>query len=48
MNYLFYSKPNEIIAIGKRARAFIEKEHDYVKIAERYITTWSKAKINFS
>jgi glycosyltransferase involved in cell wall biosynthesis len=35
--------PNEIIAIGKRARAFIEKEHDYVKIAERYITTWSKS-----
>lgn len=35
--------PNEIIAIGKRARAFIEKEHDYVKIAERYIKTWSKS-----
>lgn len=32
--------PNEIIAIGKRARAFIEKEHDYVKIAERYVKTW--------
>jgi hypothetical protein len=35
--------PNEIIAIGTRARAFIEKEHDYVKIAERYIITWSKS-----
>jgi glycosyltransferase involved in cell wall biosynthesis len=35
--------PNEIIAIGKRARAFIEKEHDYVKIAERHIKTWSES-----
>ena len=32
--------PNEIIAIGKRARAFIEKEHDYTKIAEQYLETW--------
>jgi glycosyltransferase involved in cell wall biosynthesis len=32
--------PNEIIAIGKRARAFIEKEHDYVQIAERYLKAW--------
>jgi hypothetical protein len=35
--------PNEIIAIGKRARAFIERKHDYVKISERYITTWSES-----
>jgi glycosyltransferase involved in cell wall biosynthesis len=35
--------PNEIIAIGKRARAFIEKQHDYIKIAERYIKTWSES-----
>ena len=34
--------PNEIIAIGKRARAFIEKEHDYIKIANQYVKTWSK------
>ncbi|TRX32432.1 glycosyltransferase family 4 protein [Flavobacterium sp. ZT3R18] len=32
--------PEEITAIGKRARAFIEKEHDYIKIAERYLEVW--------
>lgn len=32
--------PAEIIAISKRARAFIEKEHDYIKIAEKYLKTW--------
>jgi glycosyltransferase involved in cell wall biosynthesis len=32
--------PQEIIAIGKRARAFIEKEHNYIKIAERYLEVW--------
>jgi glycosyltransferase involved in cell wall biosynthesis len=32
--------PNEIIAIGKRARAFIEKEHNYIKIAEKYLEVW--------
>ena len=40
---LLIENPNEIIAIGQRARAFIEKEHDYVKISERYITTWSES-----
>lgn len=34
--------PNEIKAIGKRARAFIEKEHDYLKIAGMYIAVWNK------
>jgi glycosyltransferase involved in cell wall biosynthesis len=32
--------PDQIIAIGQRARAFIEKEHDYIQIAERYMETW--------
>lgn len=32
--------PSEIIAIGKRARMFIEKEHDYVRVAERYFNVW--------
>ena len=32
--------PDEIIAISKRAKAFIEKEHDYVKIAEKYLEVW--------
>lgn len=34
--------PEAIIAIGKRARMFIEKEHDDVKTANRYIETWNK------
>jgi len=33
--------PEEINAIGKRAIAFIEKEHDYVKIAKRYLEVWT-------
>lgn len=32
--------PAEIIAMGKRARAFIEKEHHYVTIAQRYLDAW--------
>ena len=32
--------PEEIKAIGKLSRAFIEKEHDYLKISEKYIETW--------
>ena len=30
----------EIIVIGKRARDFIEKEHNYVKISEKYLEVW--------
>lgn len=33
--------PDEITAIGKHARAFIEKEHDYIKIAKQYLKKWS-------
>ncbi len=32
--------PQEIPAIGKRARAFIEKEHDYRAIAQKYLDAW--------
>lgn len=32
--------PDEIQAIGQRARTFIEKEHDYIKIAKKYLETW--------
>lgn len=39
LSYLI-KNPDEIIAIGKRARAFIEKEHDYIKIAEQYLNVW--------
>lgn len=34
------SNPEEIKAIGLRARAFIEKEHHYIKVAERYFKAW--------
>jgi glycosyltransferase involved in cell wall biosynthesis len=34
--------PKEIIAIGKRARAFVEKEHDCIKIAQKYLEVWNK------
>jgi len=34
--------PLEIIAIGKRARQFIEKEHDYIFIAGKYLSVWRK------
>lgn len=34
--------PEEIKAIGKRARAFIEKEHQYLEIAERYLAAWKE------
>lgn len=33
--------PEEIVAIGKRARAFIEREHQYVKIAQKYLDVWN-------
>lgn len=32
--------PNEIIRISKNARSFIEKEHDYKIIAEKYLNCW--------
>lgn len=32
--------PDKIIEISKNARAFIEREHHYVKIAKQYITIW--------
>jgi glycosyltransferase involved in cell wall biosynthesis len=34
--------PNEIVAIGKRARAFIQKEHDCIKIAQKYLEVWNR------
>ncbi len=32
--------PTEILEIGKRARAFIKEEHDYIKIAGKYLEVW--------
>ena len=34
--------PAELIAIGARARKFIEKEHHYQQIAALYLETWQK------
>ncbi|MGH2666367.1 glycosyltransferase family protein [Flavobacterium sp.] len=39
LSYLI-ENPDEISAISKRARIFIEKEHDYIRIAEKYIAVW--------
>ncbi|MBU2526030.1 MAG: glycosyltransferase [Bacteroidetes bacterium] len=32
--------PDALTAISKRARAFVEKEHDYIKIAQKYVDAW--------
>ncbi len=34
--------PDEIKAMGQRARAFVCKEHDYLKVAQRYLEIWSR------
>jgi glycosyltransferase involved in cell wall biosynthesis len=36
------NNPHEIAEIGKRARAFVEREHDYLKVAQQYLDVWSK------
>ncbi len=33
--------PEEIIAIGKRARSFVEKEHHYIDITKEYFKVWN-------
>ena len=38
--------PEAIITIGKRARAFIEKEHDYISIANQYLASWNSKTIS--
>ncbi len=46
VDYLVYElsflieNPDDLVAIGKRARTFVEKEHQYTKIAERYLEVW--------
>ena len=32
--------PAKIKVIGLRARKFIEKEHEYLKVTEKYLETW--------
>jgi len=34
--------PKKIEKIGSNARRFINREHDYIKIASRYIDIWGK------
>jgi glycosyltransferase involved in cell wall biosynthesis len=38
--------PAEMIAIGKQAREFIEKEHEYVNIASHYLEAWNSKTIS--
>lgn len=40
LSYLI-ENPERIIAIGKRARQFIEKEHQYVEVAKNYLKVWN-------
>lgn len=37
---MLIENPNKIIEISKNARNFIEKEHDYVVVAEKYLKFW--------
>lgn len=41
LSYLI-ENPSEMAAIGKRARDFVEAEHDYLKIAEKYLEVWKR------
>ena len=42
LEYLIENK-NEIITISKNAREFVEQEHHYIKIAQKYLDIWKKA-----
>ncbi|OIQ17307.1 MAG: glycosyl transferase family 1 [Flavobacterium sp. MedPE-SWcel] len=41
LSYLI-ENPEKITEISKRAHLFIEKEHNYIKIAKEYLDTWKK------
>jgi glycosyltransferase involved in cell wall biosynthesis len=34
--------PNKILEISKQARAFVEKEHNYIKCAQQYLDKWMR------
>ncbi|MEC3907246.1 glycosyltransferase [Tamlana sp. 2201CG12-4] len=34
--------PSKIVEISKSARAFIEREHDYIKITNQYVKEWTR------
>jgi glycosyltransferase involved in cell wall biosynthesis len=37
---MLIENPEKIILIGNNAKAFINKEHNYIKIAEKYLNVW--------
>lgn len=37
------TNPDKISEISSNARAFIEKEHDYIQVAKKYVECWSKS-----
>lgn len=39
---MLIENPSMIEKISSNARSFIEKEHDYIKIAEKYLAVWNK------
>ncbi len=39
----YIQNPHELKTIGENANRFVRREHDYIKIAQRYIDTWQKA-----
>lgn len=43
---MLIENPSIIEAIGIKARNFIEKEHNYIKIAEKYLAVWNKQKLS--
>lgn len=53
VDYLFdeltklIENPSEIVVMGQRARRFVEKEHHYIQIAQRYVETWSRPQNNY-
>lgn len=38
--------PEKIEEIGRNARSFIEWEHDYLEVTEKYISLWEKQKLS--
>ncbi|MBS1533912.1 MAG: glycosyltransferase family 1 protein [Bacteroidetes bacterium] len=38
--------PTEIEAISQRARAFVEREHNYINVAKQYLKVWSETAKN--
>ena len=36
--------PSKMIEIGQNASKFVQKEHDYIKIAEKYLEKWNSSK----